>query len=159
MLSRYCELSPLLRQMVMFIKAWAKGLDLNNPAVRPQNKSTPVSFSSYALVLMTISLLQVSGIYRYHIAICLCSVYQTRGLLPNLQRNLQPLHDAPDELVDGMFWLRSGRAGLGKASKSKPQRALRCDARFNDMEEGWFTKPPPRDLDLHIRMALWDWFT
>jgi hypothetical protein len=41
--------------MLKFIKGWAKPLGLNSPTV----KGGPVTFSSYALALMTIGFLQV----------------------------------------------------------------------------------------------------
>jgi hypothetical protein len=42
--------------MMVFIKRWAKPLGLNSPS----RKGAPVTFSSYALMLMTIGLLQVT---------------------------------------------------------------------------------------------------
>lgn len=56
MIRRYCDIVPILRPMVAFIKRWAKPLGLNSPSI----KGGPQTFSSYALMLMTISYLQVS---------------------------------------------------------------------------------------------------
>lgn len=56
MIKRYCDLVPLLRPMVAYLKCWAKPLGLNNPS---SADGKPVTFSSYALMLMTISFLQV----------------------------------------------------------------------------------------------------
>lgn len=47
---------PLLRQMVWFIKKWAKPLGLNDPG---RTTNGQMSFSSYALTLMAIGHLQV----------------------------------------------------------------------------------------------------
>jgi DNA polymerase sigma len=55
MIKQYCDISPILRPMIRFIKCWAKPLGLNSPSKHGQ----PVTFSSYALVLMIIGLLQV----------------------------------------------------------------------------------------------------
>ena len=54
MIKRYCDIVPILRPMVAYIKHWAKPLGLNKSGTR--NNPT---FSSYALMLMTISYLQV----------------------------------------------------------------------------------------------------
>ncbi|KAJ7100601.1 hypothetical protein B0H15DRAFT_816648 [Mycena belliarum] len=84
LIKRYCELNPVLVDMIMFIKAWAKPRGLNNSGSRKM----PTTFSSYALVMMTIGFLQ------------------HRGLLPNLQEGLEPLE--PGNL-QGTFWLRLPR--------------------------------------------------
>ncbi len=57
MVNRYCDLSPLLRPMVRVIKKWAKPLKLNSPSIRSGGR---VTFSSYALTLITIAFLQVN---------------------------------------------------------------------------------------------------
>ena len=51
----YCNLLPNLRPLVQTIKLWAKPLSLNDSGTR----SKQTSFSSYALTMMTIGLLQV----------------------------------------------------------------------------------------------------
>jgi hypothetical protein len=58
LIKRYCQLSPALVQMLVYIKKWAKPLGHNFPS--STKKGVPVTFSSYALVLMTIGFLQVS---------------------------------------------------------------------------------------------------
>ncbi|KAJ7472262.1 hypothetical protein B0H11DRAFT_1729327 [Mycena galericulata] len=82
LIRRYCELNPVLVDMVLYIKKWAKPLGLNAPSSRQRG---PVTFSSYALVMMTIGFLQ------------------HRGLLPNLQEALPPLNAGQ---LKGTFWLR-----------------------------------------------------
>lgn len=54
MIKEYCKISPLLRQVVIAIKQWAKPIGLNKPS-----GPGPITFSSYALTLMTIALFQV----------------------------------------------------------------------------------------------------
>ncbi|KAJ7103725.1 hypothetical protein C8R44DRAFT_807984 [Mycena epipterygia] len=82
LIKRYCELNPALVDMIAYIKQWAKPLGLNSPSSR--NKG-PITFSSYALVMMSIGFLQ------------------HRGLLPNLQEGLPPLKPG---ILHGTFWLR-----------------------------------------------------
>ncbi|KAK0216967.1 hypothetical protein IW262DRAFT_160448 [Armillaria fumosa] len=82
MVKRYCDLSPLLRPMVRVIKKWAKPLKLNSPSIRSGGR---VTFSSYALTLITIAFLQ------------------THHLLPNLQQDVTPLSE---ENQDGLFWFK-----------------------------------------------------
>ncbi|KAJ7621163.1 hypothetical protein FB45DRAFT_928543 [Roridomyces roridus] len=79
---RYCQLNPVLGDMIRYIKRWAKPLGLNSPS---PTRGQPSTFSSYALVMMTIGFLQ------------------HRGLLPNLQKGLPPLDQ---DQLDGTFWLR-----------------------------------------------------
>lgn len=54
LLAAYCELSPVVRPLCVFVKFWAKQRRLNDPA----GASGLTSFSSYTLVLLTISYLQ-----------------------------------------------------------------------------------------------------
>ncbi|KAI0746733.1 hypothetical protein C8Q80DRAFT_1177066 [Daedaleopsis nitida] len=72
LLRQYCQtfrpLAPLLRK----IKNWATHVDLNSPS---PTKGQPRSFSSYALTLMTVAL------------------FQSKRLLPNLQRDRDPVID------------------------------------------------------------------
>ena len=56
MIKKYCSISPELRKVMTFIKEWAKAIGFNNPS----GDQGPVTFSSYALTLMTIALFQVS---------------------------------------------------------------------------------------------------
>jgi len=58
LVKHYCDILPILRPMILFIKHWAKRLGLNNPA--GARSGQPVTFNSYALMMMTIGLLQVS---------------------------------------------------------------------------------------------------
>ncbi|KAJ7267496.1 hypothetical protein C8J57DRAFT_1327862 [Mycena rebaudengoi] len=83
LIKRYCQLSPALVQMLVYIKKWAKPLGHNFPS--STKKGVPVTFSSYALVLMTIGFLQ------------------HRALLPNLQEGLPPLDPG---FLHGTWWLR-----------------------------------------------------
>ncbi|KAK7052331.1 hypothetical protein R3P38DRAFT_1642039 [Favolaschia claudopus] len=107
LIKRYCELNPVLRPMIQYIKQWAKPLGLNRSSFNLKHPSNnflakPITFSSYALVMMTIGFLQ------------------SRGLLPNLQEGLPPMEPGT---LKGTFWLR------------KP-RITCCDVRYN-MAEGW----------------------
>ncbi|KAJ6504242.1 hypothetical protein C8R47DRAFT_1104811 [Mycena vitilis] len=84
-IKRYCELNPVVTAMIQYIKLWAKPLGLNNPsAVRSAKHTFTVTFSSYALALMSIAFMQ------------------HRGLLPNLQEGLPPLEAGK---LEGTFWL------------------------------------------------------
>ncbi|KAJ7768355.1 hypothetical protein B0H16DRAFT_314715 [Mycena metata] len=83
LIKRYCELNPLLITMIQYIKLWAKPLGLNSPGRKSRGQGS-VTFSSYALTMMTIGFMQ------------------HRGLLPNLQEGLPPLR--PGKLT-GTFWL------------------------------------------------------
>ncbi|GLB41090.1 putative RNA uridylyltransferase activity [Lyophyllum shimeji] len=121
LINAYCDASPLLRPMLLFIKLWAKPLGLNNPSPKPGESR---SFSSYALALMTIGFLQ------------------TRGLLPNLQGNLPPLE--PD--VEGSaFWPRTRNPTLGPCDVRyhtefhdwKPQQIASLRATVQDWFSYW----------------------
>lgn len=57
LIKHYCELNPALVDMIVYIKQWAKPLGLNSPSSR---KKGPITFSSYALVMMSIGFLQVA---------------------------------------------------------------------------------------------------
>ncbi|BGP27196.1 PAP/25A associated domain family [Rhodotorula toruloides] len=52
LINSYCNLHPLVRPLSVFIKFWAKQRGLNNPA------TTPITFSSYTLILLVIAYLQ-----------------------------------------------------------------------------------------------------
>ncbi|KAJ3922667.1 hypothetical protein F5877DRAFT_63948 [Lentinula edodes] len=54
MIKHYCDIQPLLRPMLAFIKSWASPLGLNKPGI----VDGPPTFSSYAFALMTIAFLQ-----------------------------------------------------------------------------------------------------
>ncbi|KAF8816415.1 Nucleotidyltransferase, partial [Phlegmacium glaucopus] len=82
MVKQYCDAYPLLRPLLYRIKEWAKPLGLNSPSP-PRG---PISFSSYALTLMTIGFLQ------------------KEGHLPNLQENLPPL--LKHEKNNSLIWTR-----------------------------------------------------
>ncbi|KAI9508123.1 hypothetical protein F5148DRAFT_1199008, partial [Russula earlei] len=103
----YCDILTVLRPLLLAIKRWARPLGYNSSTGA---LGTPVTYSSYTLSIMTIGL------------------PQTRGLLPNLQR---------DDLPEGkIFWIRT-----------KPQERIRCDARW---------KKPPGTVE--VEQALQDWY-
>lgn len=79
LLNHYCDIFPPLRPMIRLIKSWAKKNGLNSPGLSDPGE---VTFSSYALTLMTIALLQ------------------RRALVPNLQEGL------PDR-TNGFVWAGS----------------------------------------------------
>ncbi|KAF8576340.1 hypothetical protein K439DRAFT_1640587 [Ramaria rubella] len=118
LVERYCDLAPdLVRPMILIIKHWAKSHGLNDPS----GQHGPVSFSSYALALMVIGFLQM------------------KGVLPNLQENLQPL---PKEAKRGFFWVRT-----------RKKDSVRCDTRFS-IGQDW---SPKSQMDLGE--ALTGWFS
>jgi DNA polymerase sigma len=53
MIKRYLDLQPILRPLLKTVKIWAKSLGLNSPS-----GTDIISFSSYALTLMTIGFFQ-----------------------------------------------------------------------------------------------------
>lgn len=133
LIKRYCELGPLLRPMLGFIKYWAKPLGLNEPSKLGEQ----VTFSSYALALMTIGFLQV---FPHHVCDTLMSLYaillQTRGLLPNLQDNLPEQSSGHSQ---GMFWPQS-------------HPGVQCDTRYGN-GEGWVEPERPKFVDI-----MREWF-
>ncbi|KAL4063671.1 hypothetical protein J3A83DRAFT_4283989 [Scleroderma citrinum] len=97
LLRNYCDVLPGLRKLLAVIKLWALPLDLNNPS-----GGANVSFSTYALTLMTLGWLQF------------------KGLAPNLQHGF----DVSTELAkEGSFWIRS-------STRAKNATRLWCDVRF-----------------------------
>ncbi|KAF7419373.1 hypothetical protein PC9H_001960 [Pleurotus ostreatus] len=118
MLKIYCDMSPVLRPMLFAVKAWAKPLGLNNPS----GKMGPRTFSSYALALMTIGFLQM------------------RGLLPNLQADLEPL-DPKCEDEGSIFWVR------------QKQKRIKCDIRYDSRS----AVPVPVQNDIELLMKDWYW--
>lgn len=56
MVKHYVSLQPVLVPLLRLIKRWAKSVGMNSPSKRP------VSFSSYALTLMTITWFQVRSL-------------------------------------------------------------------------------------------------
>ena len=66
MINEYCALSPVLRPLLFSIKEWAKPLGLNTPS---GGLGISVSFSSYALALMTIAFLQVRQLVPYFLLV------------------------------------------------------------------------------------------
>jgi hypothetical protein len=56
LIRHYCDILPVIRPLLLAIKRWARPLGYNSPAGAP---GEPITFSSYALAIMTISLLQV----------------------------------------------------------------------------------------------------
>ena len=55
LIRRYCIIHPQLPEVIRILKRWAKLRGLNNPS----GDNGPTTFSSYALILMTIALFQV----------------------------------------------------------------------------------------------------
>jgi hypothetical protein len=100
-----------------------------------------VTFSSYALVLMSIGFLQVS--LRQELPSIYSSLSlndrQHRGFLPNLQDGLQELGDNENE---GIFW--------GCSSRNKPLK--QCDVRYHNAE-GWVTSS-----EVVVDDLLTEWF-
>lgn len=132
LIQHYCDTLPVLRLVLLAIKRWARPLGYNSPAGAP---GTPTTFSSYALTIMTIGLLQVPSICQHstlgrHL---LANFSQTRGLLPNLQEG--------DILPEGRtFWLRT-----------RTQERIRCDARWKNAH---YWVPPV----VEVEQVLQDWF-
>ncbi|KAJ6567718.1 hypothetical protein DFH09DRAFT_918693 [Mycena vulgaris] len=87
LIKRYCELNPVLTDMLKYIKKWAKPLGLNSPSA---DKKGPITFSSYALVMMTIGFLQAGSSY----------------LIPSPRTDCR--RSTPGTL-DGTFWLHKPR--------------------------------------------------
>ncbi|EGN94374.1 hypothetical protein SERLA73DRAFT_188220 [Serpula lacrymans var. lacrymans S7.3] len=81
MIKRYCDLVPVLRPMLGYVKRWAKPLGLNHPSTG----QGPPTFSTYAFALMVIGYLQM------------------RGWAPNLQHEIESSSEGGEE---GVFWLR-----------------------------------------------------
>lgn len=76
LIKRYCELNPVLVPMIQYVKLWAKPLGLNSPSRNQLNK--PMTFSSYALVMMTIGFLQVGLV----LPVLQCGSDEVTGLAP-----------------------------------------------------------------------------
>ncbi|OBZ78182.1 Poly(A) RNA polymerase cid13 [Grifola frondosa] len=123
LIRRYCELAPALPEVMVAVKHWAKPLGLNNPSGGGKG---PVTFSSYALTLMTIGLFQI------------------RGWLPNLQK----VTDESVAVVDKVFWIRGKKnervkcaVRYGHAEEWKPEmRVTMEEALIKDTEN-----PPEED--------------
>ncbi|KAI0371918.1 hypothetical protein BV20DRAFT_941111 [Pilatotrama ljubarskyi] len=94
LIRQYCLRLPYLAALLRNVKAFIKSVDLNNPA--QNDRGQPTSFSSYAITLMTIALLQ------------------NKGHAPNLQED-------PELIVDTYFW--ENRFGL---HRPLPVRFGRC---------------------------------
>ncbi|EIM83995.1 uncharacterized protein STEHIDRAFT_170415 [Stereum hirsutum FP-91666 SS1] len=84
LIARYIELLPVLRPLLSAIKKWAGVHGLNNPSGR----QGAVSFSSYALTVMSIAF------------------FQMKGLLPNLQ------DEEGMSRRERVFWLRTKKHGM-----------------------------------------------
>ncbi|THH22531.1 hypothetical protein EUX98_g8157, partial [Antrodiella citrinella] len=87
LISRYCELLPVMRPLLVFLKQWAGRLGLNDASGAIGRAP---SFGSYALTLMTIAM------------------FQTKDYLPNLHSVVQ---GPPDERKGEVFWFK-GKKGL-----------------------------------------------
>ena len=92
LLAAYCELSPVVRPLCVFVKFWAKQRRLNDPS----GASGLTSFSSYTLVLLTISYLQ------------------SLNILPNLQ---DPALIAELNIERRQFFTRPKKASGRKSRK------------------------------------------
>ena len=140
LITKYCNLDPILRQLLQAIKKWAKSFSYNNPS----DPRTPSSFTSYSLTLMTIGFLQVSFLNCLLVIDLwtLSSFPQMKGSLPALQANLLPLPLDDRVELDETFWIRS-----------KNGDRLRCDYRF-DHAEDW----KPSFQYSNVQEALLDWF-
>ncbi|KAG6331619.1 hypothetical protein ID866_7473, partial [Astraeus odoratus] len=109
LLRSYCDALPGLRTLLVAIKLWAQPLGLNSPSTA----RSMVTFSTYALALMTLGWLQ------------------SRGLAPNLQGGLEGVPQANGE---GTFWIRN-------SPRKKDALHIECDVRFR-LVMAWDRKPP-----------------
>ncbi|KAF7979337.1 hypothetical protein HWV62_42757 [Athelia sp. TMB] len=91
LIGTYMALVPLLRPLVAYLKRWARLHELNSPA---GGLGTGPTFSSYALVLMTIAFLQA------------------RGLAPNLQEGV-------DTHKRSFFWIKEKRRRGADAGQTR----------------------------------------
>ncbi|KAJ3558425.1 hypothetical protein NM688_g929 [Phlebia brevispora] len=119
MIREYCILSPLLREVAICIKRWAKGIGMNNPA----GQGGATTFSSYALTIMTIAL------------------FQSRGMLPNLQSDLPPLQNSETQV----FWTCTTK-------KAHRTDYVKCDVRFKRNLDQW---TPAQVMDLKDALLMW----
>lgn len=120
LLAAYMRAAPLLRPLATFIKSWARPRGLNSPAGAPGQSPT---FSSYALVLMTLAFLQ------------------SRGLAPNLQEEI-------DEAKRSFFWVKQKRRGRNNADEMLCETSFRSgfkwalppevNIEFRDALTQWF---------------------
>jgi len=130
LIRHYCDILPVLRPLLLAIKRWARPLGYNNPSGA---LGTPVTFSSYALTIMTIGLLQ------------------TRGLLPNLQEG--------DDFPEGkVFWLRTkGRERIRcdgrwkKFPRWRPSRTVEVEEALQDWFQYWGHEHDYRKTLLSVR--------
>ena len=110
MIKEYCDAHPFVRPLLRAIKEWAKPLGLNYPS---PVRGSPISFSSYALTLMTISFLQVRSFrYTTHykrfqlLNLCdrkraICLIY--RGIFPLLLNPTGNSYGLVNLIKAGMF--------------------------------------------------------
>ena len=132
MIKEYCDVHPFLRPLLYRIKEWAKALGLNSPSP----PGGPISFSSYALTLMTISFLQARHILIISSHAMLIVLQQKEGHLPNLQEDLPPISKSDSKTL---IWSR------------KPHRVW--DTRFESAKD--WVPPPLPDFDT----LLSSWFS
>lgn len=124
LLRNYCDVLPGLRMLMAVIKLWTLPLGLNNPS----GCGRKVTFSTYALVLMTLGWLQVCNYctpccVRYHLIIDSGWCMKSTCLAPNLQHGF---NISTESAKEGSFWIRSSP----KAKKSTP---VWCDVRFRSV--------------------------
>ncbi|KAI6044543.1 hypothetical protein EDC04DRAFT_315724 [Pisolithus marmoratus] len=98
LLRSYCDILPGLRRLLVAIKLWARPLGLNTPS-----GGSMVTFSTYALTLMTLGWLQ------------------SRGLAPNLQDGLATRTDSKEAI----FW-------ICRSMRTKGSGRIPCDVRFRE---------------------------
>ncbi|EKM53292.1 uncharacterized protein PHACADRAFT_185987 [Phanerochaete carnosa HHB-10118-sp] len=124
LIKRYCMILPLLPYVILATKHWAAGHRWSS------------NINSYTLAIMSIG------------------VFQTRGILPNLQK--APLDGLPEDTLSVYYANVKGKRGAKKGSrgsKGSPE-AQRCDTRFNVKEPNWL----PRFFVSSLDDALYIWY-
>lgn len=140
--NRYCDLLPLLRPLLVFIKAWAKSVNLNDRSGRGGKSIGGTSFSTHALTLMTIGMFQVCSREPHLRCLVVDKPLQTKRFLPNLQ---SPPRDNLPEVEGESVWGTSRRNASTQL----------WDVRFDQLACGW---KPPRGVP-SLGEALQMWFT
>lgn len=119
-LGSYCDVLPGLRTLLVAIKLWARPLGLNTPS-----GGSMVTFSTYALTLMTLGWLQ------------------SRGLAPNLQDGVET--ETSSEV--GTFW-------IFRSMQAKGSR-IPCDVRFREVTSMDRYPPLPLNDTLSNWFRFW----
>ncbi|KAF8331316.1 uncharacterized protein EI90DRAFT_3057506 [Cantharellus anzutake] len=113
LIGSYCQIYPMLRRLIFFIKQWAKSHALSDPS----GAHGPKSMSSYCYTLMIISWLQ------------------TINVLPNLQADLPPAGDGEG------FWIRAKAGRVWCDNRFERRLPPKRSRRYFDIGElllGWF---------------------